>query len=243
MIINETARIYVSTVKNIEAKLPDYYEPIQAGSVWNHETSYMGDDTGQNISYKNSKYCELTVLYWIWKNQSHDIMGLTHHRRFFFNKKMVPHILNIKEIHRALKKYEMIIPKPISVGRGIEFQYQQAHKKEDYDLCREIIIEEYPEYISYFDKNSQLPYLHPYNMLITRRKILDDYCSFLFPILEKLENQIDVSTRDSYQQRAIGFLAERLFQVWLLKHEQLKSIEFPVYNLEQPIAKQKKEIF
>lgn len=28
----------------------------------------IGDDTGDNISDKNREYCELTGIYWTWKN-------------------------------------------------------------------------------------------------------------------------------------------------------------------------------
>ena len=44
---------------------------------------YVGDDTGDNISYKNPFYCELTGMYWLWKNYKCDIIGICHYRRFF----------------------------------------------------------------------------------------------------------------------------------------------------------------
>lgn len=217
---------------------------MQAGSKDNLPISfYIRDNTGENISHKNKSYCELTVLYWIWKNSDADIIGLTHHRRFFFNQKLIPQILNTKEIEGILTKKEIIIPKPVSVGESVETQYRNVHIGGDYDICREVIKENFREFLKSFDVNSNQKFLHPYNMLITRKEILNDYCSFLFPLLEQIEKQVDISTRDTYQQRVYGFLAERLFQTWLLKNSNLDTMECSVYNIENSIMKQKvKEI-
>ena len=234
-------KIYVSTIKKIDRLLPENYEIIQAGSTSNPSIiPYIKDNTGENISYKNTSYCELTVLYWLWKNSNEDIIGLTHHRRFFFQESLIPQILEVEQIRNILKKNDMIIPRPVSVGTSVEDQYKAVHIREDYDLCRETIRECFPEFLDPFDKNCKLSFLHPYNMFVTKKEILADYCSFLFPLLEQLEEKIDISGRDSYQQRVFGFLAERLFQTWLLKEEeQLQVIEMPVYNMEQSIVKQK----
>lgn len=50
----------------------------------------IGDDTGENISAKNTKYNELSAQYWAWKNYeklgSPDYIGFMHYRRhFLFN--------------------------------------------------------------------------------------------------------------------------------------------------------------
>lgn len=236
----ENIKIYVSTIKKINCLLPQDYVLIQAGSANNSSIiSYLTDDIGENISYKNNSYCELTVLYWLWKNSDDNIVGLTHHRRFFFQDRLFPQILKIEEIRDILKEGDLIIPKPVSVGTSVEEQYKAVHIREDYDLCRETIRECFPEFLDAFNKNSKLSFLHPYNMLVARKEILNAYCSFLFPLLEQVEKQIDLSGRDNYQQRVFGFLAERLFQTWLLKEDQIKPIEIPVYNIEQSIVKQK----
>ena len=59
----------------------------------------------------------------------------------------------------------------------------------------------------------------------------EQYCEWLFHILLKLECQIDISNYDVYQKRVFGFLAERLFNVWLVKN-QLKVKEQKVVALE-----------
>ena len=58
--------------------------PIQAGAALTDiKIAKVSDDTGDNISLKNPKYCELTALYWIWKNDMADYVGLSHYRRHF----------------------------------------------------------------------------------------------------------------------------------------------------------------
>lgn len=64
-----------------------YFDPIHVGkSNSNVELPIKGDNTGENISSKNSNYAELTALYWAWKNVDADFYGLMHYRRYFYPK-------------------------------------------------------------------------------------------------------------------------------------------------------------
>lgn len=60
------------------------YIPVWAGKNNSSvKCNLIGDDTGVNISDKNKYYSELTGIYWAWKNNSADIWGTCHYRRFF----------------------------------------------------------------------------------------------------------------------------------------------------------------
>lgn len=65
--------------------MPDdsVYLPIQVGAALHSALGYVPDNTGYNISDKNPNYCELTALYWAWKNLECEYIGLCHYRRYF----------------------------------------------------------------------------------------------------------------------------------------------------------------
>ena len=61
------------------------YMPLQVGKdISKIDLNIQGDNTGDNISCKNQSYCELTGMYWAWKNLKNvDYVGLCHYRRYF----------------------------------------------------------------------------------------------------------------------------------------------------------------
>lgn len=206
-------RMYVMTHKKIENLPEKIYQPLHVGREGKKDLGYPGDDTGEQISCKNPHYCELTGMYWLWKNVKCDIIGICHYRRFFLRNGK---LLKQEEIEELVQNYPIIIPNSRCVReKNVYEHYGNRHNAKDLDLCREVIAEKYPAYISAYDYAMDTILISMANMWITRKEIFDRYCQWLFDILFEVERRLDMTGYDEYQQRVMGFLSERLFRVWL----------------------------
>ena len=68
-------------------------------------------------------------------------------------------------------------------------------------------------------------------MFIMNWKQFDHYCNWLFPILKETEKRIDISHYSDKQKRIWGYMAERLFLVYLYA-ENLSVISKPVILID-----------
>lgn len=209
--------------KPIEAYLDDTYQMMQVGSAINPKIEgYLSDDGKDSISSKNPYYSELTGLYNIYKERTNDYVGLIHYRRIFTGKKFSIFsykALNKKQIENILKKYELILPKKTRFRQTLYENYKANHYINDLDETRKVIESLYPDYVSYFDQHVHSKYAYLANMFIGKKDLMDQYAKWLFDILFELEKRLDISNYDTYQKRIYGFISERLFNVWLLKHQ------------------------
>jgi len=231
-------KLYTVTHKAFNPPKDAIYVPIQVGKQFTgKELGFLSDDTGCNIAHKNKNYCELTALYWIWKNDDSDIVGLCHYRRYFIpNGVFVGNtfLMNEKQIRKKLSRYDAIVADKMRWKCSVRESYSQGEGKDkDFEKTREIIKRDYPEYLSSFDKIANGNNASYCNMIITRKEILDKYCTWLFDILEKQEKITDLTGYTPQQIRIYGYLSEILLNVWL-EHNQLKTVEVPVVNTEWP---------
>ena len=180
------------------------------------------DNTGDNIADKNKHYCELTALYWIWKNTNDEFVGLEHYRRFFAKEKFFYYRpMRIREMERVLKNYDIILPRRETIGESVYSNYEEFHYKSDMDVCGEVIKEKYPDFSEDFDAVMKESKIAMANIFVANKKLADEYCEWIFNVLFEVEKRITYLDRDAYQQRVFGFLSERLFNVWL-RHKNLK---------------------
>jgi hypothetical protein len=186
-----------------------YIIPIQVGSTFSDKKiAKIQDDKGMNISNKNPVYCELTAIYWIWKNVTCPYVGVCHYRRYFDIEEEQLKYLSVANI-------DVVLSIPILSFPDIEQGYIRDHKAEDWNVMMKVLKNMHIEYYETAAWHYKDIFYYPYNMMIAKKDIFDAYCEWLFPILRKIE-QYCQEKEDYYQNRYIGFLAERLLSLYFI---------------------------
>lgn len=202
----EKVKIFVCAHKNdpeIRKNCP--FVPIHGGAINSDlDLGFAGDDSGDNISAKNKRYSEWSVIYWMWKNcKDAEYIGLNHYRRYFditINADNVDELMNDVDLI-AVSKRNMSKRSRLK-DLALMTSYEDAY------LFVDSILTICPDC-----KDALLNYLYdsrksfPYSMFLMRKEQFDDYCNFIFPILFDLESRIR-NHGYSRQQRTLGYFGE-----------------------------------
>lgn len=173
------------------------------------------DNTLDNISSKNPIFCELTAIYWIYKNYKEDEnIVIEHYRRHFglFNLFTSP-----KKFSKWLSKYDFVVMKEFLFKENMKDQFVKTHGIDMYNALKNAIKKVEPDYLTSFDSVMSSHHLARCNMYGCNKENFDKYANFLFNVLNEVERNIEIP-KDTYQARIIGFMAERLLSVYLKKN-------------------------
>lgn len=221
--------IYIAAHKAFPVPEEPGYIPLQVGAEGKAPLGYTPDNTGEHISEKNPHYCELTGLYWIWKNAADSYKGLVHYRRYFQGKR--GHLTEA-ETKDLLTRFDVLLPRPEYLRESAyeEFCLHSGHEKDLISLRRAVETVD-PAVLPAYDRVMAGNRLCLYNMLVASAEEFDAYCAWLFAVLDELEKTVDMTGYTPYQQRLYGFLSERLLNVWVA-HRGLAVCHLPVVNTE-----------
>ncbi len=237
--MNDNVKIIVATHKKYEMPESELYIPVQVGAEGKESLGYQKDNSGENISQKNPYFCELTGLYWAWKNLQCDYIGLVHYRRYFAGKlkfqvkDKVKKIASYEELEKLLQKTDVILPKKRNyIIETLYSHYAHTMYVEPLDITGEILKEKFPEYVEEFEKLKKRRTAHMFNMFVMKRDILDKYCTWMFDVLFELEKRVDTSKYDAFHARFFGRVSELLLDVWL-RTNKIGFKEIKVVNIEK----------
>ncbi|RSX51764.1 glycosyl transferase [Bifidobacterium goeldii] len=250
---NSAKTVCVAVAAHKPYKMPadPMYMPMHVGKAL-HPDVDLGDDftpdnTGNNISDLNAYYSELTAIYWLWKNCDADYKGLVHYRRHFATRNVwkrltardrfariarsqdVLPILAGDDSHKAV---DIIVPKKRHYYiETIYSHYSHTFDAHHFDETRNILQEMHPEAVPAFDRLMQSRSAHIFNMFIMSRERFDEYCAWMFPIIEELTRRIPPESYDAFGARYPGRVSERLLDVWL-ETTKYRYAELPVTSPE-----------
>lgn len=234
--VHADCKIYVVTHKDAKlAALPDGYEIIHAGhALAQKKFGYLGDDSGDNISRLNPYLNEITALYWIWKHTRHNLIGFEHYRRFFTADG--ENFLTTDEASDLLRENDIIV-NDCKFGYIALYDWKimlsgRELAEHVMGTIRKYIAARQPDYLAAYDRVTNSFGVFCYEIFITRRKIFDDYCAWLFSFIIDATEEILATTNlaatdDPREYRAISFVAEHLMTVWLIKNP-LKIKTLPI---------------
>ena len=233
----------------------DIFYPIRCGAVFDKrkDVDIPGDNTGDNISEKRESFCELTVMYWAWKNMNADYYGLCHYRRYlsFDNKThqvaksehdngcvninyLTENVkrkyrLNYDGVKAMIDKFDVIACAPINYNKTNLDAMKNSpdyHNMDDVYEAIKIIHEKYPEMDNIVHEYMHGKKIRLYNCWIMRKDIFMKYSEWLFSILFELEKRIDMSKYGIQKYRTPGTIGERLFGIYCLYLSKQKKIRF-----------------
>lgn len=245
-----SVKIIIATHKKYRMPDDPMYIPLHVGAEGKKDAEgrpldlgYVKDNTGDNISSLNASFCELTGLYWAWKNLDADYIGLVHYRRHFGNKKYGEawnRVLKFEDIQPDLDKIKVFVPnKRRYYIETLYSHYEHTHYSNQLDITRQIISEKYPSYIASYDRVTNHTYGYMFNMMIMEKGLLEQYCNWLFDILFELGKRINVPELSAFQGRYYGRISEIIFNVWIdyqinigkIKKNEIKEI--PCVHMEK----------
>ena len=203
--------------------------PIHVGravSQYKDEMAWMqGDDTGDNISCRNGSYCEMTAHYWIWKNvHDTEYVGVCHYRRFFGVDLTNS---NIKDI---MADADVLMVEPSWHVDSVYSYFAKYMGAENMTILSMVMKKRFPEYYKTLEYICDGIKFHPFNMLLCRNSLFNDYCQWIFTILEACEKYVKPAPY-SNARRTLAYMAELLTGVYFI-HRQYRIKTVPYYKIE-----------
>lgn len=233
-------KIFVSHRSNLDSEIIEnpLYIPVRCGAVQDKHghTTMLGDDTGEHISEKKDLYGSLTVLYWAWKNINSDYYGFTEQSDYlafqysdndcflqpfltqtFYQKFGISDTSTVRGI---VEQYKIVIPRPLSVhDSNFAYKYYQSlmytNDTTDLDRFRSLVKEQATFLSPYLENYISGKKFYFHLSFVLQSDYFKEYCTTLFALLAKLEQDIDPTYYSEERRRQFPYLALLLFGAYV----------------------------
>ena len=229
----QNIKIAVASHKPYWTPADPMYIPVQVGAIGKPSIAgFERDDRGSNISSKNPRYCELTALYWAVNNIDAEYIGLAHYRRHFSGSGD-KRTMSSEDAANLLARAPVILPKRRNYYiETLGSHYAHTHDRQHLEALGDVIAKMAPAYSADLYSHLSERGGHMFNMMVMRRDLLEEFCSWMFPILFETECHIRFDGLSPFQERLMGRLSELLVDVWV-GHFGLDYVEQPIVEMER----------
>lgn len=151
-----------------------------------------------------------------WSENEEAYFGLFHYRRML--ELSEDDILRLED-----NDVDVVLPFPMPYEPNIEAHHKRYLKEDDWNALLRALQEIQPEYAGEFHKILGQQYLYHYNIMIAKKKELADYCKWLFPILECVE-ELSIPKGRERNDRYIGYMGETLATLYFMLNKKKLNI-------------------
>lgn len=191
--------------------------PLQVGAaLTGMRLGCQTDDTGENISAENRNFCEITGLYWIWKNTAgQTYAGLIHYRRRLrWDETSVRYMID--------RELDAVIILPQFSPQPVNEYFLRFICRHDWQFMKEAVLRYDNTYVDIFERYEQGHFFIPCNMAVFKRSWFDQYCEFAFAVAAEVDNRYK-KMQVVRQDRYMGYLFENLLSLFLIRyHREMK---------------------
>ncbi len=189
-----------------------YEHYIQAGAaLTDKRICELNDHDGfpESISDRNSRYSEVTAMWWIGKHLDTPYVGIEHYRR------------RLSLTEEELSGYmdddiDIITTLPVKMGWSVEDNYRNEFWSADWDLFMSIIEEMAPQDLGFAKECFAGDLIYCCNINIFKSELYREFCEWAFPMLDAFYRRSPEKT-DVMQHRDVGYITERLSHLFVMK--------------------------
>lgn len=161
--------------------------------------------------------------------------------KFFFVPKIYKGYMEhftANKIYPYLKDTDCIAFKRVDIRKITKLDNMRAHfgaglpsqKIEVFDIFEKIITNFYPEYAVTFEEFKNGTIMFCCNSFIMQKNLFFEYSTFLFGVLQKVDELVDSSRFDATELRFLGYLGEYLLSIFLM--QKMKNPNFKIVELD-----------
>ena len=151
-------------------------------------------------------------------------MGLCHYRRYFGVD------VTDENIDQLMQDVDVILVDPSYYVDSVYSYFAKFVGAENMTILSLVMKKFCPDYYETLQTICDGVKFHPFNMLICRKPLFDQYCEWIFEILEECEKYIKPAPYTN-ARRTLAYMAEMLTGVYFI-HRRMRIKSVPYYKIE-----------